>query len=189
MTRLRIFFLVIWLAATLSALSFYLLYPECFTAAAIRAFLQGSQGWMLLLYLAVSLGRGILLLPSTPFVLAGAMLFPDLRWTVFLISMAGVLGGATYIYYFTEFLGLDDLFQRKFARRFEQARNGMDRYGIWIVILWSFFPVVPTDLISYTAGVTRMPFWKFALGLLIGEVPLVALYVFTGMALGDWLGM
>jgi uncharacterized membrane protein YdjX (TVP38/TMEM64 family) len=189
MTRFRILILVLWLVATLSALSFYLFYPERFTAEAIRAFLDGSQGWMLLLYLAISLGRGILLLPSTPFVLAGALLFPDLQWTVFWTSIAGVLAGGTYIYFFTEFLGLDDFFQHKFARRFEQARAGMDRYGIWIVILWSFFPVVPTDLISYTAGVTRMPYWKFALGLLIGEIPLVALYVFTGMALGDWLGI
>jgi uncharacterized membrane protein YdjX (TVP38/TMEM64 family) len=187
MARIQIWALVIWLVATLSALSCYIFFPEWFTAEAIRAFLDGSQGMMLILYLLISLARGVFLIPSTPFVLAGAMLFPDMRGTVFLISMAGVLGGASYIYFFTEFLGLDDFFQRKFAKRFEQAHRGMDKYGIWIVILWSFFPVVPTDLISYTAGVTRMPYWKFALGVVIGEIPLVAIYVFTGMALGDWL--
>jgi uncharacterized membrane protein YdjX (TVP38/TMEM64 family) len=187
MARLQIWTLVVWLVVTLSALSCYLFYPEYFTAEAIRNFLDGSQGMMLLLYLLISLARGIFLIPSTPFILAGAMIFPDLKWTVFWISLAGVMAGASYIYFFTEFLGLDSFFQRKFAKRFEQARKGMDRYGIWIVILWSFFPVVPTDLISYTAGVTRMPYWKFALGVLIGEIPLVAIYVFTGMALGDWL--
>jgi uncharacterized membrane protein YdjX (TVP38/TMEM64 family) len=188
MKRIQLFALAIWLLATLSALSLYIFYPEQFTAEAIRGFLASAQGAMFGFFVLVSLVRGIFLIPSTPIVLAGALLFPEMQWTVFLVSLAGVLAGGTYIYFFTEFLGLDDFFQRRFAKRYAHAKRGMARYGIWIVILWSFFPIVPTDLISYVAGMTRMPYWKYALGLMIGEIPLVALYVFTGMALGEWLG-
>lgn len=187
MSRSKKIILALWLLLTLTAISFYIAYPERFTATALRDMLDGAQTSILIVYTLVSLLRGIFLIPSTPFVIAGALLFPELRVLVFIISMLGVVAGSSYIFFFTEYLGFDRFFQERFATRFERVKAGMARYGIWIVIFWSFFPIFPTDLISYTAGATRMPYWKFLLGLIIGELPLVAFYVFAGQSLGDWL--
>lgn len=184
--RKKIIF-AIWIAVALSAIALYLIFPEWFTADKIKQLLERSHNHILLVYLLVSLLRGVFFIPSTPFVIAGAMLFPQIPFTVFLISLAGVWAGGSYIFFFTEYLEVEKLFMAKHAHRFEKLKAGMHRHGLWIVMLWSFFPVVPTDLISYTAGVTRMPFWKYSLGLLIGEAVLVGIYVFSGKALGEWM--
>ena len=55
--------------------------------------------------------------------------------------------------------------------------------GFWIVVGWSLFPFVPTDIVCYVAGTLRMQLGKFMLGVTIGEIPIVAFYV----AGGTWL--
>lgn len=44
---------------------------------------------------------------------------------------------------------------------------------------WSAFPFVSTDVICYAAGTLRMPLWKFAGGVALGEVPIVGFYVWA----------
>ncbi|HHG84259.1 MAG TPA: TVP38/TMEM64 family protein, partial [Bacteroidetes bacterium] len=171
---------VVWLLLIAVAVSFYFLFPEYFTVSAIQTGLQNYQGPLLLGYLGISLVRGIFFIPSTPFVLAGAIIFPNQAWMVVFISICGVLAGSTYVYFFTEYLEVEKVFRKNFKARFEKVKKGMTKYGLWIVVAWAFIPVVPTDLISYTAGVTKMPYWKFAIGILLGELPLVMLYVFFG---------
>ena len=61
------------------------------------------------------------------------------------------------------------------------------RYSFWIVIGWSFFPLVPTDLICYVAGIAKMSYKKLVAAVVIGELPLVTFYVFAGVELGEWL--
>ena len=178
---------LVWMLLAISALACYLIFPEWFDAARFLALLKDHRTAILLGYLLLSLVRGVFFIPSTPFIVAGALLFPESKMLVFLISMAGVVSGGTYVYFFTEFLEVEKVFKKHFAAKFEKVKTGMAKYGIWVVIFWAFFPAVPTDLISYTAGVTRMPYWKYCLGLFIGEVPLVAIYVFSGQALHAWL--
>ncbi len=61
------------------------------------------------------------------------------------------------------------------------------KYAFWIVVAWSFFPLVPTDAICYVAGMAKMPFRKLAAAMLLGEVPVVAAYIFLGAEIGEWL--
>lgn len=180
-------FLAIWIILILTGLGTYFLYPEWFTPENISNFLVEYKQHMLLFYFLISVGRGIFLIPSTPFVMTGAALFPQDPWMVLAISMVGVMAGAGFIYYFTELLGLDVVIQKKFGKKMEKVATKMEQYGFWIVLAWAFFPIVPTDLVAYTAGITRMSPWKFFTAIFLGEFPLVAFYVFTGMALGEWL--
>ena len=52
--------------------------------------------------------------------------------------------------------------------------------GVLFVIGWAFFPLAPTDLICFAAGAVRMKIQKFLAGIFIGELPIVAFYVFVG---------
>ena len=56
-----------------------------------------------------------------------------------------------------------------------------------IVAGWSFFPLVPTDVICYVAGIAKMSFKKMVMALLFGEIPLVTTYIFLGVEIGEWL--
>ena len=48
----------------------------------------------------------------------------------------------------------------------------LDQYGIWIVFLIRVNPLTSSDLISYAAGLTKIPIWKVMLGTCLGMAPL-----------------
>lgn len=179
--------LVLWLLPVLLALLAFLVHPEWATAAAVREAVAAYPDHVLLAYVLLSLLRGLFLWPSSPFVLAGAALFPQQPWLVGVVSMAGVLAGAAYGYFLPELLGLDVELRRRLGVHHERILTRLRDHGFWIVALWSFLPFVPTDLMAYVAGSTRMQPWKFFGAVLAGEVPLITLYVVTGKALGELL--
>jgi uncharacterized membrane protein YdjX (TVP38/TMEM64 family) len=44
--------------------------------------------------------------------------------------------------------------------------------GLWIVLLLRINPFTSSDLVSYAAGLTRIPVWKVMSGTLVGMAPL-----------------
>ena len=164
----------IWIVLILTAIVLYFLFPKEFTAKGINDFIAQFNTIAIVIYLLICLIRGLFLIPSTPFVLAGALLFPDKLWLVFIISMLGILGSGTFIYFAAQFLN----FGEKKNRKINKITDKIRKHGFWIVLGWAFFPIVPTDLICYVAGRTRINFWKYITALFIGESLLVALYLY-----------
>ena len=135
-------------------------------------------------YLALSVVRPLTLVPSTVLIVVGTLLFPAQPWFVGISSLAGVVVSAAGIYYFFEFLGLAELFERHHAARVRRLEGQVQRKGFWVVLAWSAFPFVPTDVICYVAGTLRMNLWVFLSAVALGELPkLVTFYV----AMGGWL--
>ena len=158
--------------------------PKILQAEHLAQFIQKFEHQILLIYVLISLVRGVFLIPSTPFVLAGVMLFPNEPWLVFTVSMLGILLTTTALYYFSDTLGFSEKLQKKFPKKMEVWKRRLSsKHAIWIVIGWSFFPFVPTDLICYIAGIVKMPFKYLLLGVFIGEAILVACYVWLGTGL------
>lgn len=90
----------LWFFSIAIALFCYVQYPALFSAQGIASYINQYHEHALAVYCIISLIRGFFLIPSTPFVLAGVLLFPnDLGW-VFCISMLGVLFGSSVIYFF-----------------------------------------------------------------------------------------
>jgi uncharacterized membrane protein YdjX (TVP38/TMEM64 family) len=119
------------------------------------------------IYFLLSALRGFTLIPSTPFVMAGLLLFPDNLAFVYMISMAGILISATMIYFFAREMGFDTMILGKHTELTEKCRRWTKQYGFWAVLVWSFLIIVPTDLICYVAGTLRMRFWKYILAVAI----------------------
>ncbi|MFT4602287.1 MAG: putative membrane protein YdjX (TVP38/TMEM64 family), partial [Arenicella sp.] len=59
--------------------------------------------------------------------------------------------------------------------------------AIWISMIWSFFPLVPTDLICYIAGIVKMPLRYLLIGVGLGELILVTCYVYLGSGMIEWM--
>jgi uncharacterized membrane protein YdjX (TVP38/TMEM64 family) len=176
--------LAVWLTAILAGISSYLWNPEAFTPENISAFLLNFQGEIWLVYFAMSALRGFTLLPSTPLVLAGTLLFPNLPFVVLAVSMAGILISSSMIYYFSEHLGFNEYFESHKPELTHRIKAKLEHpLGFIFVVLWAFFPLVPTDLVCYVAGTTRMNFWKFIAAVLVGELILCACYIFFGGSL------
>lgn len=89
--------------------------------------------------------------------------------------------GSSALYYFSDALGFSEKLEKKYPEKLNRwhARLNSPKSTL-IVIAWSFFPLVPTDLICYVAGIVKMPFKFMLLGVFIGEIILISLYVYLG---------
>lgn len=176
--------LAIWLGAIVAGVSSYLLYPHLFTAENIADFLKRFEGEIWLIYLVMSALRGFSLLPSTPLVIAGTLLFPDQPLAVLAVSITGILLSSSMIYFFSEFLGFNEYFENHKPELTHKLKAKLEHpLGFLFVALWAFFPFVPTDLVCYLAGTTKMNFWKFIAAIFAGELVLCSCYVFFGGSL------
>ncbi|MSR22165.1 MAG: TVP38/TMEM64 family protein [Gemmatimonadetes bacterium] len=178
-----------WAALLVGVIALWTTRPDLFSEGGIAAGLASLGAWSFAAYIVVSLLRGIALVPSTPVVLAGGILFPHSVWTVLPISMLGIVLSATLLYYFPGYGGYDAWLESKHPEQLARLRVHLVKpRAQWFVALWALAPMVPTDLICYVAGLVRMPFRRMILGVVIGEFPLVVAYILLGQRLADFLG-
>lgn len=183
MSGIRRIALGFWLFLTFSLLGFYASNPALLEPETLVNALRQSGQYIALGYVGLSVVRPITLIPSSVLIIVGTLLFPDRYWFVFASSLAGIVGSAALIYYFFDFLGLATLFESKHTSRARWLEHQVRTKGFWIVVGWSAFPFVPTDLICYVAGTLRMNVGKFLVGVALGELPIVGLYVAGGVQL------
>lgn len=128
-------------------------------------FFQSFGAFALIVYIFASFIRGLVLLPSLPLVFVGVLFFPGNPHLVFLISMLGIVFSGVLIYRFSDMMGFDEMFaEHNHSKKVTQV---IEKYGFYAITLWSFAPIVPTDLICYVAGTVRYSFWRFVLALTI----------------------
>lgn len=179
----------LWIGAIIFAALYCIIFPSTLSAENLEKFFSKFGTSLLLSYITVSFVRGFLMIPSSPFVLAGGIMLPQSPGLIIVISMAGILFSATLIYYFSDSIGLNKALQKKYPKLINPVMEKLSKpKAIWLVIGWSMFPLVPTDLICYISGVVKMPFSRMMLGLFIGELPLVMAYVFLGKSIINWIG-
>ena len=171
----------LWMALIVAVLLLWIAEPSRFSEAALENALRQWGPWAFAGFILVSLVRGALLVPSTVVILAGGALFPDASLLVLVISMIGIVVSATLLYRFPGFAGYDKMLAERYPHRLARLQVHLAKpRAMWFVALWAVTPFVPTDLICYAAGLVRMPYVRMILGVIIGELPIVILYVFIG---------
>jgi uncharacterized membrane protein YdjX (TVP38/TMEM64 family) len=161
----------------------------------MRAFLQSqlahAQSWgaagLYAAYIALGAVRGFTLLPSTTLVLAA---LPFMRpGPLLACTLVGIMLSSASIYYFSAALRIDERVAKKHPEKIARLTALVNRYEMPIIIGWSFFPLVPTDLICYVCGILRVRFWKFLLGVTLGEGAICAIYIYGGDQILRWIGL
>lgn len=174
-------FYTLWLVMVILFLLLYLKNPEIATPEYIEYFIKSYGDEMLMVYIGLTFLRGLFLIPSTPFVVGGAMIFPEQLFMVLTISMTGIIFSATTLYYFSDILGFSTYLEKKHSISIHNWKNRLrSPNAIFYVLGWSFFPLVPTDLICYVAGIVKMPYKYLFIGVFVGELTLVIIYVYFG---------
>ena len=177
----RKFVVCVWVVLIVGGSISYFVWPDVFKPESIASFLNEFQNEALLIYLLISIARGFTLLPSTPLVLAGTLIFPASPWLVLLVSIIGIVISSSLIYWFSDFLGFDEYFESKKPHHVKKIKTKLEHpLGLGFVSLWAFFPLVPTDAVCYVAGTIRMHYAKFIVAVFVGELILCSCYVFGG---------
>jgi uncharacterized membrane protein YdjX (TVP38/TMEM64 family) len=171
--------IAIWILFLVCCLSVIVIYPQQFTPQNIAAFLIQFKTGCLFVYLLMSLLRGLTLVPSTPLVLAGTILFPTEPFYILAISITGIIFSSTMIYYFSEYLGFGEYLECKQPQKIIGIRRHLQKpTGFLFVFLWSFLPFLPTDAVCYVAGTLKMKFVKFIAAITFGELIICSIYIF-----------
>ena len=66
--------------------------------------------------------------------------------------------------------------------KFRAIDTAIGREGWKIVFLTRLSPVFPFNLLNYALGITRVPFWHYALASWLGMIPGTVMYVYFGKA-------
>ena len=136
------------------------------------------------LYLALGCLRGFTLIPAANLVMLAIPIFPPLP--LLALTLVGILVSSASIYAFAGSLRLAEYFETKHAAAVARVRAALARNPTTIVMVWSFFPLAPTDLICYVCGAMRISFRRFMVGVLAGEGAICALYIFAGRGLWNY---
>ncbi len=178
---------IIWIGSVAAGLISYISAPHLFTAENMAAFLLRFHNEIWLIYIGLSTIRGLTLLPSTPLIIAGTLMFPAQPFAVLAVSLAGIFLSSSMIYFFSEYLGFNEYFEGHKPDLIHKIKAQLEHpLGFVFVALWAFFPLVPTDLVCYVAGTTRMNFFKFISAVIVGETILCVFYIFFGGAIINW---
>jgi len=169
--------LIIWIVVVVATLVLYYLNRDLFDISFLKEYVNDHKVLVRSLYLVILTFVGLTFIPSTPFAVAGVLLFPPLE--AYIINLIGILSSSVVVYYFTQYLRLNLWFESKYPTQIEKIKRALSNKELPIIAGWSFFPVVPTDLIIYVSSTLNIPFWKCAVGILIGEGTLNALYIFS----------
>ncbi len=174
------FGLYLWLALIVGCLSVYVMRPELFEPAQIRQFFSSNLLSGLVVYFVISTLRGLTLIPSTPFVLAGTLVFPPLP--LFLVNQAAVYSSSALLYYVTKAMNFDNFFFTHYPRQTEKLILLLRKRELPVISAWGFAPFIPSDMIVCICSVLRISVWKTLLGVSIGEGIICAIYIFGGAA-------
>ena len=93
----------VWLFLVAIVLVSLLIFPDWLSRDSISELLNNFGTMALIVYIVLSLTRSLLMIPCTPFVLAGAISFPQWPLIVFVISFTGIVLGAFLVYSFPSF--------------------------------------------------------------------------------------
>lgn len=170
--------LFLWLGLVTVSLSLYFTYPEFFSPQHLRQFFSGHLVEGLSLYFIISTLRGFTLVPSTPLVLAGVLVFPP--WPLFLVNQVAVYTSSAIVYYMARYVRFDHFFQTHYEQQTIRLMALLHRRELPVIALWGFAPMVPSDMIVYVCSVLRISVAKTLIGISLGEGAICALYIFAG---------
>lgn len=183
--RRRRFLTGLWLLGAAFAIGVFV-----FRRDALEGLLDSATGASLVIggavYLALGCLRSFTMIPATSLVVLGTVFLPPS--ILFPLTLVGILASSAAVYYFAEALKLDEVLTKQHGEQLGRVRGLLERHGFPIVVGWAFFPLVPTDLICYLAGVIRMPIAALLLGVGIGEGAICAVYIFAGDSLLHAIG-
>ena len=167
----------IWVLIAGGALYLYFFQREA-VQAEMRNALSASFWVASISYLVIGSFRAFTLVPAT-FPLLVAMPFFD-PWVLIGLTIPCIAISSSICYFFAEAIHMDEIFERKYPKQIRRLKELLQTYQLPIIIGWSFFLLLPTDLICYVCGSLKINFKKFLFGVVVGEGTVYAIYVFLG---------
>ncbi|MFC5530604.1 TVP38/TMEM64 family protein [Cohnella yongneupensis] len=145
-----------------------------------------SFGWIApVIYMVMYIVRPFVLFPASVLAMAGGLAFGT--WYGMLYTLIGEVIGAVLSFLLARKVGMG-LFGGKEDPRFAKLERAMEKRGFMMVLMLRIAPFIPFDLVSYSAGVARVPLRAYLIATIIGTLPGTFAYNFLGASFtsGSW---
>lgn len=98
------------------------------------------------------------------------------------ITMAGALIGSTVAFYLARFIARDFI-SRRMGKYMEKVDHLSHHAGLKMVFMARLVPVIPSSIVSYAAGLSKMGFGHFFIASVLGKLPEIVIYNALGHSL------
>jgi uncharacterized membrane protein YdjX (TVP38/TMEM64 family) len=169
--------LILWISLLVILFVFYLIVPNYFNLDFLTTFVSANKLLAVFLFISIITLISLTLIPSTPFVLSGLLLFSPIE--TFIYSLIIIVLYSTITYYFAKYLGLDVFFKTRYPESIKKIKTRLKGKEWFVIIGWAFIPIFPTDLVIYMCSSLSIPFRKCLLWIILGEGTLNAIYIFS----------
>lgn len=143
---------------------------------------ESLEGWGLLVAGAVYIPATVLFVPGVVLTVGAGFLYP--LWLAVPAMSVGSTLGACAAFLVGRTVARDWVARKVKGRpKFEAIDDAVGREGFKIVLLTRLSPVFPFNLLNYAYGLTRVPFWKYALASWVGMLPGTIMYAYIGSGL------
>ncbi|MEI8132363.1 MAG: VTT domain-containing protein [Leptolinea sp.] len=68
----------------------------------------------------------------------------------------------------------------------ETVEGWLKKYGLWVILFLAIIPNPAFDLVGFSAGVLKLPLWKFVIAACIGNIIKMMIFSFGGAGV-SWL--
>lgn len=147
----------------------YLFGVERFKPETIRNLILSLGYWGPLLYIVCNTIRPFFFFPAAILGIAGGLAFGPVWGTIYLVI--GTVCGAALCFGTARCLGHDRLKLWTKGTFLEELDHQVTNHGFRTVLLLRLAPVIPWDVVSFLAGLSKVRFWPYVLATLVGSVP------------------
>jgi len=147
----------------------------------LAEWLLSFGAWAVLISIIVMIIQTIAT-PVPLFLVAGANGFIfGVAWGI-VITLVGALLGATVAFYLARVIARD-YFSKRLSRYLPQVDEMSKKSGAKVIFLARLVPILPSSVISYAAGLSKVSFGGFFVASVLGKLPEIIVYTFLGHSL------
>ncbi|MEM5878492.1 MAG: VTT domain-containing protein [Candidatus Aenigmatarchaeota archaeon] len=140
------------------------------------------------LFLLMILQTILVVIPSEAVIaLSGALGLDTTK--VIAVGVLGLLAGATIAFFISRYFGRKIVIKLLGDEWIGDVDEWIDKNGSKAILIARLIPLIPFDLISYVAGITKIDFRKYILATIIGMIPSAVFLVYAGTTAKDVLSL
>lgn len=133
-----------------------------------------------IVYIVIYTIRPLIFFPASVLSIAGGLAFGSLFGTIY--TVLGATSGAVLSFLVARKLG-KSIANKDWQGKGRKIQEQLEKNGFFYVLFFRFVPIFNFDLISYSAGLSKVKFSSFLFGTLIGIIPGTFAYNFLGSSL------
>lgn len=160
----------------LAAVAYYSRYSGLFqnyTSEGIKEYINSIGAFGPIVYMIM-----FSVIPSGSIIgIAGGMAFGMYLGTLY--TTLGALLGSTTAFFIARFLGREAV-EKLLRGKVQSFENGVEKNGFLLILILRLIPIIPFNVISYGAGLTKIKFKDYLLATMIGIIPGVIIFTNLG---------